>query len=53
MEPHSPQVPDRSEDSPDDRAEAPMPDRSDFAEVVLKTLPGLVFVFDDDNGLAW
>jgi PAS domain S-box-containing protein len=30
-----------------------MPGRPDFAEAVLEALPGLVFVFDDDNELAW
>ncbi len=53
MESPSPQVPGRSEGPPEDRAEAPPPDRSDFAEAILETLPGLIFVFDDDNGLAW
>ncbi len=53
MAPHSSQVPDQEEDPPDDRADLPTHDRPDVAETVLDTLPGLVFVFDDDNELFW
>jgi len=53
MPPHSPEVPGQSKDSSSDRPEVPVPDRPNFAEAVLEALPGLVFVFDEDNGLAW
>ena len=53
MAPSSPQVPSPNDGPPDPRANAPTSDRLAFAEAVLNTLPGLVFVFDDHNGLAW
>jgi len=54
MAPSRPQAPHSGKDS---SAEPPDPtppqDAPSLAEAVLETLPGLVFVFDADDGLVW
>jgi len=53
MAPHTPQVPRPEEGPSEEPSDAPLRPGADFAEALLHTLPGLVFVFDADDELAW
>lgn len=44
---------DHTDDAPDQPERSSDPDRSDFLAAVLDGVPGLVFVFDDDDRVIW